>query len=237
MAVGSNQYGQCEVSEWKGVVAISAGARHTVGLLENWRVVVAGDNTFHQHDLEARDEGIAAIDAGGHHTVALTQDGRVLVAGGWISDCFEYFNPEVCRAYIDTRGWNRITSIAAGISHAVGLRANGGVLASGESSGGELDVDEWENIVEIAAGGQRTFGLTTDGTVCMTGGSADSNSNTWKEDWSDVVFISASGTQLVGVKKDGSVMNYQYNFFGYPYYKLDDWTDIGLPEDAVVFNW
>ena len=46
LAEGSNEYGQCEVLDWKYqcIEAIAAGGRHTVGLRWDGTVVAVGDN-------------------------------------------------------------------------------------------------------------------------------------------------------------------------------------------------
>lgn len=141
VATGSNEYGQCDIGEWENVVAISAGYRHTVGLLESGRIVVAGDNTYHQHDLyHMMGENVIVISAGGFYTIALTGDGRVLKGGNWASETYTYFCNDYYtgRASIGTDDWVKMISIAAGGRHATGLRSDGLVFASGESSAGEL---------------------------------------------------------------------------------------------------
>ena len=44
VAVGSNKYGQCDVSQWTDIVAVSAGGLHTVGLKSDGTVVAVGYN-------------------------------------------------------------------------------------------------------------------------------------------------------------------------------------------------
>ena len=44
VAVGKNDHGQCDVSDWRDIVAISAGRTHTVGLKADGTVVSVGDN-------------------------------------------------------------------------------------------------------------------------------------------------------------------------------------------------
>ena len=44
VTVGDNKYGQCDVSGWKDIVAISAGDYHTVGLKSDGTVVAVGRN-------------------------------------------------------------------------------------------------------------------------------------------------------------------------------------------------
>src|SRR3954464_575855 len=47
-AVGWNAYGQCNVSDWRDIVAIAAGCAHTVGLKSDGKVVAVGDNEYDQ---------------------------------------------------------------------------------------------------------------------------------------------------------------------------------------------
>ena len=44
VAVGENDDGQCDVSEWTDIVAISAGSYHTVGLKSDGTVVAVGED-------------------------------------------------------------------------------------------------------------------------------------------------------------------------------------------------
>ena len=67
VAVGNNGSGQCDVSEWRDMVTISAGSSHTIGLKSDGRVLVAntsfdvyGWKLFHSLTLyeQEREEGI-----------------------------------------------------------------------------------------------------------------------------------------------------------------------------------
>ena len=51
MAVGWNEYGQCNVSDWCDIVAVAAGCAHTVGLKSDGTVVAVGDNEYGQCDV------------------------------------------------------------------------------------------------------------------------------------------------------------------------------------------
>lgn len=51
MVVGWNEYGQCNVSNWRDIVAIAAGCAHTVGLKLDGTMVAIGDNTYGQCDV------------------------------------------------------------------------------------------------------------------------------------------------------------------------------------------
>ena len=60
-------------------------------------------------------------------------------------------------------------SIAAGDYHTVGLHADGTVVATGENSFGQCNVDKWTDIIAVAAGHDHTVGLRSDGTVIARG--------------------------------------------------------------------
>jgi len=48
VAVGLNDYGQCDVSSWSDLVAVSAGDYHTVGLRADGTVVAVGATKYGQ---------------------------------------------------------------------------------------------------------------------------------------------------------------------------------------------
>ena len=100
MAVGDNNAGQCDVSDWNDMIAVSAGGSHTVGLKADGTVVAVGDNQFNQCDVEDwRD--IVAISARSSHTVGLKADGTVVATG--------QNNCDQC----NVSGWKDIVSISA----------------------------------------------------------------------------------------------------------------------------
>ena len=51
VAVGNNDYDQCDVSDWTDIVAIDAGYFHTVGLKADGTVVAVDDNESGQCDV------------------------------------------------------------------------------------------------------------------------------------------------------------------------------------------
>ena len=51
VAVGYNNYGQCEVGGWTDIAQVAAGSYHTVGLKSNGTVVAVGDNYYGQCDI------------------------------------------------------------------------------------------------------------------------------------------------------------------------------------------
>lgn len=80
IAVGNNRYWQCEVGNWRDIVAIATGIQHTVGLKKDGTVVAVGWNGVGQCDVDDwRD--IVAIAAGHNHTVGLKKDGTLVAVG------------------------------------------------------------------------------------------------------------------------------------------------------------
>ncbi|MDO9397940.1 MAG: hypothetical protein Q7T71_15445, partial [Herbiconiux sp.] len=77
-----------------------------------------------------------------------------------------------------------IVQLGAGSHHSLALTADGTVLATGDNSHGQCDVDGWEDIVSIAAGSTHSLGLRRDGTVVATGDNTHGQCAT--DEWEDV---------------------------------------------------
>ena len=52
VAAGRNKDGQCDVSDWKNIVAVSAGSDYTMGLRSDGKVVVVGKELYGVYDVE-----------------------------------------------------------------------------------------------------------------------------------------------------------------------------------------
>ncbi len=100
--------------------------------------------------------------------------------------------------------------IATGDKHTVLLNNEGTVMALGENSHGQLDVEMWGNIKYIAAGGNTTVGITADGEVRVAGEMKGMGA----EDWTDIVYVDTSGSTLVGIRSSGIVNAIGNNDFG-----------------------
>ena len=129
VAVGDNFFGECSVGSWKGIVAVSAGYRHTVGLRSDGTVVATGSNQAGACDT-AHWCDIVAVAAGGDFTVGLKKDRTVMVAG----------------VNYDVSLWKEIIAIAAGKFHAIGLKSDGTVVATGNNGEKQCEVSGWTNI-------------------------------------------------------------------------------------------
>ena len=247
VAVGWNGKGQCNVYNWRDIVAVSAGTFHTVGLHDDGTVVATGENDRGQCDV-ANWTDIVAISAGFDHTVGLKTDGTVVAAGecsecnvsDW-TDIVDIHANNHCTVGLRSDGtvvtagrddslnkavnWADMLAIRVGGAHTVGLKTDGTVVATGENDRGQCDVAGWKDIVAISAGSFHTVGLKADGTVVSVG---------WNEygqcdvsDWKDIVVISADDNYTVGLKADGTVVAVGKNEDGQC--EVSNWTDIKLP--------
>ena len=228
VAAGWNRDGQCDVSDWTGIVAVAAGGFHTIGLKADGTVVAVGTNGVAQCNVSGWTD-IVAVAAGGSHTVGLKADGTV-VAAGWNRD-----------GQCDVSGWTDIVAVAAGSSHTVGLKADGTVVAVGDNQGGQCDVSGWTDIVAVAAGNFHTVGLKADGTVIAVGKNEDGQCDV--SGWTDIVAVSAGSSHTICLKADGTVVTAGGNIYGRC--NVSDWTDIvavsagnfhtvGLKSDGTV---
>ena len=168
VAAGGNYYGQCNVSGWKDIVAVSAGSFHTVGLRADGTVAAVGNNKSGQCNVSDWKD-IVAVSAGFQHTVGLRSDGTVVAVGYDL-----YYQ-------CDVSDWKDIVAVSAGGIHTVGLRADGTVAAVGDNTSGQCDVSDWKDIVAVSAG-DHTVGLRADGTVVAVGknDSGQCNVSGWK---------------------------------------------------------
>ena len=133
VAVGRNYEGQCDVSEWTDIVAVSAGSDFTVGLRADGTVVAVGDNGIGQCDISGWTD-IVAVSASSGHTVGLRADGTVVAVGDNLGGTG------------NVSEWTDIVAISAGGMHSVGLRSNGTVIAVGYKEYGQCDVSDWTDI-------------------------------------------------------------------------------------------
>ena len=228
ISAGSNDSGQCDISDWKDIVAVSAGNRQTVGIKSDGTVVAAGSNDYGECNIEDWKD-IKQISAGHCYTVGLKNDGTVIVTGsGDYGQC-------------GVTSWKEIVSISAGFTHTVGLKSDGTVVAVGNNNDGQCDVSNWKDIVAVSSGDYHTVGLKSDGTVVAVGNNDDGQCDV--SNWKDIVAVSSRGTYTVGLKSDGTVVATGENNYGQC--DVSNWKDIvaissgnchtvGLKSDGTV---
>ena len=207
--LGSNDYYQCDVSDWYDIVSVSIGDTHSAGLRSDGKVMHAGAINYGQRNITEW-SGITSISSGRYHTIGLKADGSVVAAGrGDYGQC-------------DVQYWTDIAAISTGAYHTAGLKSDGTVVATGNNKHGQCDVSEWTDMIAVYAGDNHTVGLKSDGTTVAVG------YNTYGQcdvsDWTDIVDIGIGTSFTVGLKSDGTAVA-----VGYPYgnlHTVSTWTDI-----------
>ena len=193
VACGDNYKGQCNVSDWTDIIAVSAGGYHTVGLKADGTVVACGDNSSGQCDVSYWAD-IIAVSAGSQHTVGLKADGTVVACG------------DNSHGQCDVSYWADIVAISAGGNTTAGLISKGTVISSHRLNG----VTSLEGIVAISASNTLIAGLTMDGRVVFAGSASNSDLLSY---WENIVAISAGITHnILGLKADGTVVAAGYNY-------------------------
>lgn len=247
-AAGFNYDGQCEVSDWDNIVALSASDYHTVGLRQDGTVVATGDNSSGQCNVEEW-TGITKVFALPEHTTAIKSDGTLISTDPDISEEIKNWrnietvvqtNSSISTIFGiksdgtvvsaggnyhgegDVEDWTDIVTLSAGREHTVGLKSDGTVVATGDNEDGECDVEGWTDIAAIAAGDCYTIGIQSDGTVLFTG--ARINKLGEAEGWTDISDVCAEMYVIVGLKKDGTVITAGLNFGGEC--NVEDWQHI-----------
>ncbi len=243
--------GQCDVSSWSDIVAVSAGYKFTAGLKKDGTVVVAGacEDTSGWKDIVAITAGygfaaglkadgtvvvtdksidvsewsdICAISAGYFHLVGLKKDGTVVAAGN--------NNYGQCNG---VESWKNIIAIETGAYHTVAKKNDHTVIsttiinAKDGMDEGQTKVGSWKNILAISSGNSHTVALTPYGKVICVGYNW-SSTGTRIDEWENIVAVSAGDGHTVGLTKDGTVMVSGYN--GNGQCEVDTWTDIKLPK-------
>jgi len=214
VALGNNDEGQCNVSNWADIVTISVDYGLTVGLKANGKVVAVGRNDYGQCNV-SKWRNIIAIAAGSFHTAGLKSDGTVVITER--KSEYSYDN--------DMPNWHDITAIASGSGDVVGLKSDGTVVEFLTTTTGrwESNLTSWKNIVAIFVEGNLTVGLHANGTVVAT--TCGSNKHDLNlSGWRNIVDISIGCGYIVGLTHDGKVVATGDNLHGEC--NVSDWKDI-----------
>jgi alpha-tubulin suppressor-like RCC1 family protein len=186
----TNSYGLGNIpANLTNVVALTAGASHSVALKANGKVVAWGDNSAGQTDVPASATNVLAIAAALSHTVALKSNGTIVAWGtGGINV---------------PAGLTNVTAVAAGDDFSLALKVDGTVVGWGENSNPTNVPIGLSNVVAIAAGGSFGAALKGDGTVT----SWALNSPPSTAGMTNVAAIAAGEFFLVALKADGTVVS------------------------------
>lgn len=209
IAIGKNEIGQCDTTDWSDIVTISGSGFNTVGVKSDGTAVATGYNKDGQCNVEDW-KNLSDISAAWWHTVGLKKNGKVVATG--LND----------NGQCNVGDWSDIADVSAGCYHTLGLHSDGTVSAAGSNKYKQCDVGSWKDIVAVSAGDSHTVGLKSDGTVTATGYNEDGACNVG--DWKDIVAISAGRWHTVGLKSDGTVVAAGLNNAGQC--NVSNWKDI-----------
>ncbi len=237
-------FGQCDVSEWKDITAVSTSRFCTVGLKKDGGIVATGDGWMAEEVSQWKD--IAAISVSDQCAAGIKRNGTVVTT-----------NEE-----LDISGWENIVDISIGDNCIAGIKKDGTVVYAVEGADGTQKMylnnlnntlSDWKDIVdiEITDGVLKTFpniiAVRKNGTVATAifndkeydWVSSDNYSN-----WKDIIDLSSyigTGYYNAGLKKDGTVVTNNENM------DVSDWKDIvaisagknyiaGLKEDGTLVS-
>ena len=176
---------------------VAAGKYNSIIVMDNGRVVVAGDEEYGELDAKYWSD-ITAVSAGDRHTVGLRANGTVVAVG------------DNEQGQCATGSWSNVVAIAAGDVHTIALREDGTLLAAGQQWAPRCDMDSLysraggKRIVSIAAGYVHSLALLEDGTVVAVGENGQKQCDV--EYWTDIAAVYAGTYYSLGLKTDGSVV-------------------------------
>jgi len=90
------------------------------------------------------------------------------------------------------------------VDHILGLKKDGTVVAVGDNSEHQCEVEAWNDVVAIAAGRAHSIGLRFDGKVYGAG--ADNVHQRNVANWKDIVAIAATYDHTIGMKTDATLV-------------------------------
>lgn len=202
-AYGDNQYGQCDVSDWRGVICVAAYANRTVGLFADGTVKTVGQEIPYASNYDT---------SKWTNIVAVATDGDVyglLPDGSWMKTDFFDQGPY---------GNDNCISITSG--RGVSFLLADGTLEGSWYTGRDDEIRSWKNIVKVAASQWHIVGLCADGTVkavCYDyrGDTPVHRDGMYAEchvdAWSNIKDIAVSNVHTVGLCADGTLKATGYN--------------------------
>lgn len=194
-AWGLNANGQCAVPVGLGpVIAVAAGAYHSLALKEDGTVAAWGSNSSGQCDVPSGLTDVVAIAAGDYHSIALKADGTVV---SWGSSSYG------------------LNTVPAGLAGVIAVSAEGDVNSVLKSNG---EVVVWGinsyDVDEVPSGAQGSAWLAASdysvGTLNRDGSFVG-----WGSDWADLLdgpraasgltALAGGDNLFIGLDKEGRV--------------------------------
>jgi alpha-tubulin suppressor-like RCC1 family protein len=174
------------------IIAVSAGARHTLALRKDGTVIAWGGNTYGEAEIPQGLSNVIAIAAGYRHNLALLADGTVVA---WPTNI--YSTPP--------NGLSNVVAIAAGSDLSAALKTDGTVISWGYGNVGQTNPpSNLTNVVALASRYDFSLALTMDGRV--VGWGWDNYGQTDAPTLTDFVAIGAGTFHSAAVRANGTVL-------------------------------
>ena len=221
------------VTSLSNIIQIAAGYDFILALDTDGHIHFGGENVNGVNEVSNWDD-IIEIAAGSEFAAGLSKYGTVYTTNDSI-------NKQISA---NIEEWSDIIHISAGggtpingysTGHIVGIRKDGMVVAVGQNSLGQCDVENWIDIEKISAGLFHTVAIDTSGKVFSVGGNTRedfANHNNEIKQWNDIDVeqISAGWGFTVCVNRSGKA-----KMIGYPNGAVlgvvESWTNILIHED------
>ncbi|HHT65354.1 MAG: hypothetical protein ACOX25_02000 [Caldicoprobacterales bacterium] len=197
VAAGNNEKGQCNVQDWKDIIAVVAGFEYTVGLRSDGTVVATGFNNNGQCDVQDWAD-IVTVYAGNTSTdtIGVKADGTIVAVGVGGLEGKNYHQQIPGKA-------DSMVKMCPGWRGILVLMEDGDVKFIPSPSDME-GVNRWMCIKDVSIGTGHAVGLMIDGTVVTAGRNTSGQNDV--DGWANIIALAASNSNTAGMKKDGTVM-------------------------------
>ena len=185
------------------MVAVKAGASHSLALRADGVVVGWGGNFSGQISVPSGATNVVSISAGGNHSLALKANGSVLAWG--LAASGQTSVPV---------GATNVIAVAGGFAFSLVLKADGTVLAWGAGASGQTNIPPTAtNLIAIAAGGTHALAVKADGTVIGWGSSGSGQTNP-PPSATNVIAVAGGQLHSLALRANGTVVGWGDNNFG-----------------------
>ena len=221
MGWGDNDSGQATIpSGLSNVVALAAGAEHSLALCQDGTVAAWGDSYYGKNTTPAMAANVVSIGTGRDHNLAVRDDGTVV---GWGYNSYGQATGEpttgypYCSTGLVMVAGQTLTNVAAadgGFYFSLALKKDGTVAVWGAGQYGETNVPAGlSNVMAIAAGGFFSLTLQSNGTV-VGFGNDDYGQTDVTIGLTNVVAVAAGSHHSLALRSDGTVVAWGSDGYG-----------------------
>ena len=217
VAVGENEYGECNTSSWDGIVSIATGAAITVGLRYDGTVVATGRLNNNHYDVFSW-RNIKKIYAGADRIFGIDQGDRLHFAGtgfdisqfnsqNIISVCaidsytYVVFDDGSTKAVITKFGAQWVEDFKVG-PNAHNEYYNPGLYRTIQKL---ANTSVWDRTIFVAGFSSHAIGLTDEGT-CIGIGDDECKQSSGVSRWNSIVSVCTGRAHSIGLKDDGTIV-------------------------------